>query len=147
MNATFWGRWVFRGYLQGGQNYAGRWRHYSYDVSSVLISCTFYILICLASRCTVLLTRDRFVSQRGPTTEKRTYRSKFRDFRRSVSSNKVREEAGRPALYTFGGADALRRVPTSLRFFFRASTSWLDPGPVQENNLLIRTIYVFFVSS
>lgn len=32
VNATFWGRWVFRGYLHGGQNYAGRWRHYAYDV-------------------------------------------------------------------------------------------------------------------
>lgn len=34
INARVWGRWVFRGYLHGGQNFTGRWRHVTYDVYS-----------------------------------------------------------------------------------------------------------------
>ncbi|EJD03492.1 uncharacterized protein FOMMEDRAFT_166890 [Fomitiporia mediterranea MF3/22] len=32
VNERLWGKWIFRGYLHGGQNFTGRWRHYAYDL-------------------------------------------------------------------------------------------------------------------
>ncbi|KAL5533823.1 hypothetical protein ACEPAG_283 [Sanghuangporus baumii] len=34
VNERLWGKWIFRGYLHGGQNFTGRWRHYAYDLFS-----------------------------------------------------------------------------------------------------------------
>ncbi|KAI5119711.1 hypothetical protein M0805_001425 [Coniferiporia weirii] len=34
INDRLWGKWIFRGYLHGGQNFTGRWRHYAYDLLS-----------------------------------------------------------------------------------------------------------------
>lgn len=34
INERLWGKWIFRGYLHGGQNFTGRWRHYAYDLFS-----------------------------------------------------------------------------------------------------------------
>ena len=32
MNEQHWGKWIYRGYIHGGQNFVGRWRHVAYDV-------------------------------------------------------------------------------------------------------------------